>query len=222
VGEQIRDEFRETVEDSSSGVAAFWSRLYQFSQMVCASHFDDYVKLYECYGEVTPHYVSLLMRVALHTSNLSERFKDESPLVFGRQSIELLFQAARSSLPIRQRCVAAELLVALAIDDDVSIMEVQVLLNAIIDDPCSQQLLDRHHRHTRAEQMLKALLHCLSVSRKTDGRFTYSSDTGIDMSNEYVNNQFPGAIFEKSQSEHLRPAHRARMTTLASGKNSIH
>ena len=52
-----------------------------------------------------------------------------------RQSIELLTDTLQSSLSLKRRYTAAELLVQLTVLDQVSAIEVQNVLTAAIDDP---------------------------------------------------------------------------------------
>jgi hypothetical protein len=91
---------------------------------VIASNQENYLCVYTCFEQVISDYFQPL------------RFVSE------RQSVEFLTNILQSSLSLKQRYVAAELVVHLTVVDQVSATEVQNLLTTTIDHTRSQQIVD--------------------------------------------------------------------------------
>ncbi|CAF1165373.1 unnamed protein product [Rotaria sordida] len=192
VRKEIPDKFRIAVRQSSSGENAFRKGLYE---MCKRSEFDeaDYLYVYACFEQVTPDYVDMFFKVIFKCSwSWSSDHFAQLRFVSERQSNQLLIDALQSSLSLTRRCAAAKLLVHLTVVDQVSVIEVQNLLSAAIDDPYSQQFLNFDHQDIRADWKLKNLLIRLMV--KPSNR--QHCGATIDMINENSYNPVPAAVFQ--------------------------
>ncbi|CAF4543978.1 unnamed protein product [Rotaria socialis] len=190
----IPTDFLDAVRQNSFGEIAFRNSVYQSSKKVCLSSQQCCIKVYACFEDVSLHLIEMIMQVVLKEPKVLsyDHLIKSLRVVSGRQPIELLLNILSSAKSLKQRYVAAELLVHLASLNHVSVNEVGKLLNAAIEDPSSQQFLDLGSENTRADYKMKRLLLSLLAEQDCSGRVDFGN---IDMINVVSEYKIPAAIF---------------------------
>jgi hypothetical protein len=201
VCKEIPNEFRVSVRQSSIKENAFLKGLYEMSKRVTSYREEDYFHIYACFEQVSPDFVMMFSKLRLdkRTSNsvtyskyrldksLSSDYFQSLRFVSEYQSVELLIDMLQSSLSLKQRYIAAELLVHLTTMGQVSATEVQNLLTKTIDDVQSQKIIDLKIYHK-----FKSLLLRLMVKEPDP----VSLGEIIVMNNETLHVPIPAALFQ--------------------------
>jgi hypothetical protein len=196
----IPNEFRHAVRRSFIGEKVFRTGLYEMSKQMCMSCQIDLVKIYACFEEVSPEYITMLMESIFDRSGRYFNHHDfiiTLRFVSERQSIELLFNIFQFSLSLQQRYYAAELLVHLALLNYVSVAEVQKLLTIVIENPWSQQFLYINDRSKNTfDYKLKVLL-MRFLFKESDGAI--DDVRNIEMLNVNKGRWIQAAVFGKTK-----------------------
>jgi hypothetical protein len=179
------------VRQSSIGENAFRKGLYTMSKRGSHSERMDYLYVYARFEQVCPDYLFMYFNVDFENSSYSDQF-ESLRIVSDRESVELLTNILQSSLSLRQRCAAAELIVHLTVIDQVSASDMQNLLTAAIDDVQSQQIVGSRDFSYKPDEKLRSLLICLMV---TESKPMKSGGT-IDVINETLYMASPAAVFQ--------------------------
>ena len=187
---EMPKEFRDVVRHSVIGEKAFRKRLYEMSKREDDYKQKKYLYIYACLQQVSSDYVLMFFNRVV-SNPLDSSYFEQLRSVEDRQSVDLLTSTLQSSLSLRKRYAAAELLVRLTVIDQVSATEVQNLLNAAVDSVQSQELIDSSDSLIEYDQKLRYLLLRLMVNETESIHFG-----PINMTNETSYIPIPSAIFQ--------------------------
>ncbi len=94
---------------------------------------------------------------------------------------------------MKQRYCAAKLLVHLTLLDQVSTIDVQNLLFKVINDPFSQEFIDKNDLSSRLDQKLKLLLTRLLIKEEDNNAQPIKTIERINQNTHYL---IPAVIFQ--------------------------